>query len=321
MNRFPSLLSVLILLALSACTFQLPGFEQPTAVVSPTETLFVAAPAPTDTLVPTALPALEETAPPPAVATQPASPAPPSATPLAPATAESQSADVQSTATQPAPAPTATPTSTALITFDADSALGTPTYRNPMEIANPAEWAPPETDRLPDNRDIRLQFRDGELYVRGKRPGFSTWWFSYHTLDDAYIEMTFDSEDCSGEDAYGLIFHGPPHRAGQSYGYIVAFTCSGRLWIYRLDGVDPWDAEILVNEDRSSAINTGSDEQNVIGVRTEGDQFTVFANNIQVAEVEDDHYEDGRVGVFVRAASDDYTYRVRNFAYWILDDE
>lgn len=320
MKRMPSLLLVLILLALSACTFQLPGFEQPTAVVSLTETPFVAAPAPTDTLVPTALPAVEDTAPPPAVATQPASPAPPSATPLEPATAEPQSADVQPTATQPAP--TATPTSTAVITFDADSALGTPTYRNPMEIANVPEWAPPETDRLPDNRDIRLQFRDGELYVRGKRAGFSTWWFSYHTVDDAYIEMTFNSEDCSGEDAYGLIFHGPPHGAGQSYGYIVGFTCNGRLWVYRLDGVDPWDAEILVDEDASDAIDTGPGEQNVLGVLTEGDQFAVFANDIQVARVEDDHYEDGRIGVFVRAASsDDYTYRVRNFAYWVLADE
>ncbi len=315
LNRIPSLLSVLILLALSACTFQLPGFEQPTAVVSETEPPFVAAPAPTSTPVPTALPAAADTAPAPAAA-QPTA-APPSATPLPPATSAPQSADIQPTATQPAP--TATPTATSTITFDPDTTYGDPKYQNPMEIANPREWAPPETDRLPDNRNIRLEFEGGELAVTGYRPGFSTWWFSYHTLSDAYIEMTFDTENCSGEDAYGFIFRGPPHRAGESYGYIVSFTCNGRLWVYRLDDVDPWDAEVLVDEDRSGAIDTGPDERNVIGVRAEGNQFTIFANDIQVAQVQDDVYEEGRVGVFVRAAGpDEYTYRLTDFAYWTL---
>lgn len=320
MNKIPSLLSILVLLALGACSFQIPGFTQPTATAGATETPFVASAAATSTPIPTALPALEDTAPPPTAA-EPAGatePAAPTATSLSPATAAPESADVQPTATQPAPTATPTPTTTSIITFDPDSAYGDPTYENRMQIANPREWAPPETDRLPDNRNLRLEFDGGELAVTGYRPGFSTWWFSYHTLSDAYIEMTFDTEDCSGEDAYGLIFRGPPHRAGESYGYIVAFTCSGRLWVYRLDGVDPWDAEILVDEDRSSAIDTGSDERNTIGVRAEGDTFTIFANDIQVAEVEDDEYDEGRVGVFVRAASGDYTYHLTNFAYWVL---
>lgn len=191
-----------------------------------------------------------------------------------------------------------------------------------MQFANLGEWAEAETKLLPDNRNIRLRFKDGELYVTGKRSNFSTWWFSYHTLNDAYIEMTFETENCSGEDAYGIIFRGPPHLAGISYGYVVSFTCDGRLWVFRLDDARPWEAETLVDEDDVSAIHTGPDEENVIGVRAEGEQFVVFANGIQVAEVEDDHFEKGRVGVFVRAAGpDDYTYRVTNFAYWVLGEE
>jgi hypothetical protein len=123
-----------------------------------------------------------------------------------------------------------------------------------MKFPNLREWAQPEEDTLPDNRDIRLQFKDGQLYVTGKRPGFSTWWFSYHTLSDAFIEMTFNTEDCSDEDAYGIIFRGPPHRAGQSYGYVVSFTCDEKLWVYRLDGVDPWDAETLIDEEEQDAM-------------------------------------------------------------------
>jgi len=191
-----------------------------------------------------------------------------------------------------------------------------------MEFANLGEWAEAETGELPNNRDIRLRFIDGELNVTGKRLDFSTWWFSYHTLKDAFIEMTFDTEDCSGEDAYGIIFRGPPHLAGESYGYVVSFTCNGKVWVYRLDGVKPFESEVLVGEEKIEAIHTGPDEQNVMGVRAEGDKFTIFANGNQVAEVEDDNIDKGRVGVFVRAAGPGaYTYRVTNFAYWILGEE
>lgn len=321
MNRIPLLVSILILLILSACQLPMPGVGAPTAGVSATETPFVAAAA-TDTLAPTAVPILTDTAPPPTAA--PAVAALPTATPFqatqAPESAASQPAATQPapTATQPAPTATATP----VVTFDPYTALGTPTYQNPMEFPNLQEWAQAEQDTLPDNRDIRLQFKDGQLYVTGKRPGFSTWWFSYHALSDAFIEMTFNTENCSGEDAYGIIFRGPPHLAGQSYGYVVSFTCDGKLWAYRLDGVDPWEAENLIDEEEKDAIDSGSDERNVIGVRAEGDQFVIFANGSQVAEMEDDHFEKGRVGVFVRAASPDaYTYRVTNFAYWILGAE
>jgi hypothetical protein len=188
-----------------------------------------------------------------------------------------------------------------------------------MEFPNLGEWADAETDELPDDRRIQLEFEDGELYVTGKRPDFSTWWFSYHYPKDAFIEMTFDSEDCSGEDAYGFIFRGPPHDAGESYGYAVSFTCDGSLWVLRLDGINPWDAVTLVEEEEVSAIQAGDYEENVIGVRADGEQFTVFANGIQVAEVEDDEYYQGRVGVFVRSGGPGaYTYRVTNFAYWLL---
>jgi hypothetical protein len=141
-------------------------------------------------------------------------------------------------------------------------------------------------------------------------------------LSDAYIEMTFETQDCSGEDAYGFIFRGPPHQAGESYGYAVSFTCNGSLWVLRLDGINPWDAETLIDEEDVEAIHTGPDEQNVIGVRAEGDQLVIFANGNQIAEVEDDEFEKGRVGVFVRAAGPGaYTYRVTNFAYWILGED
>ena len=313
MKRILPFLSILFLVTLGACTLRMPGAKAPTAFVSATETLAVAAP--TEIVAPTSLPAFTNTAPPPTAAPQVA--AAPTATPVPPTQAP-QAAAVQPTAAQPEPTATSTP----VITFDPYTAYGKPKYQNKMEFPNLWEWKSPEEEELPNNNRIRLRFEDGELHVTGKRTGFSTWWFSGHSLSDAFIEMTFDTLDCSGEDAYGIIFRGPKHEAGESYGYVVSFTCDGKLWAYRLDGRDPFDAETLIEEEEVSAINSGPDEENVIGIRAEGDHLVIFANGTQVAEVEDDTYDKGRVGVFVRAgAYNAYTYKVTNFAYWILGEE
>lgn len=321
MKRIIFLLSILILFILGACNLRAPAPEAPKATPPPPAT---AVEAPAEGLVPTALPTFTATAvlvvTEPPVAEALAAPSPTSTQPVpypAPATQPVQPTPIPPTATLAAP--TTTPTTAA--PFDPYITYGKPKYQNRMEFPNLGEWAQAETEELPNNRNIRLEFDDGELIVTGKRPDFSTWWFSYHTLSDAFIEMTFESEDCFGQDAYGFIFRGPPHKAGESYGYAVSFTCDGSLWVLRLDGVNPWDAQSLLDEEEVSPINTGSYEENVIGVRAEGEKFIVYANGRQVAELEDDEFDQGRVGVFVRpGAGGAYTYRVTNFAYWIFVD-
>lgn len=317
MKRIPFFLSILILLISGACTLKMPEGETPPAVASATVISTVAVTTPGAAVTPTASGTNAATASPPTAAASKQAPvtAAPTEAIKSPATKAPQAATNQPTATQVAPTATPTPVKT----FDPFTAYGKPKYQNKMQFANLTEWAQPETKELPNNDNIRLQFKDGRLYVTGKQPDFSTWWFSYHSLGDAYIEMTFDNQDCSGEDAYGIIFRGPPHQAGESYGYVVSFTCNGKIWAFRLDGIDPWEAETLIDEEKNSAINSGSNEQNVMGVRAEGDQFVIFANGSQVAKVQDDQFRQGRVGVFVRpAGTGTYTYRVMDFAYWLL---
>ena len=318
MKRIAFFLPVLVLFALGACTLRMPAPETSATEVVTAGSPVVTELAPVVTVAPTQPPASVDSPPPTAIPTKiiPV----PSVTPI-PSTQEAQPAFSQPTATKPLPTVTAAALTPAA-TLDPSSAYGDPSYVNPMEFANYWEWAPPETDTLPNNNRIRLQFKDGQLYVTGKRPDFSTWWFSGHFLGDAYMEMTFNTEDCSGEDSYGMIFHGPKHLAGVSYGYVAAFTCDGGLQVARLDDASPWDIEVLIDEEEISAINTGPDEQNVIGVLAEGDQYVIYANGTQVAKFEDDHFEKGRFGVFVRAASPDaYTYRVTNLAYWDFEEE
>ena len=322
MKKFLLIITILVVLVLAGCTLPAPSNGPSPAGGSPTAT--GNPPASGDDSqkpAPTALPAGGEstggdkpapspTAPPASTSTQPAP------------TATSQSVAAAATATT-APA-TQLPTKTTFPAkaFDPASVYGKPQYENKMEYANFSEWARPETSTLPDDQNIRLVFKDGKLYVTGKILEFSTWWFSYHSLNDFYAEMTFDSETCSGGDAYGMIVRGPEHKAGVSYGYVVSFTCDGHLWVYRLNGVDPWDAKELINETKDDHINAGSNKQNVMGVRADGNTLTIVANGYEIAQVKDDAFAKGRIGVFVRPANTaNYTYRLTKFVYWELNKE
>lgn len=326
MKRITYIIPVIAMLFLGACTLRMSATQTPTAIVLSTDAP-VEPTAPVNTEAPLASEAAAvETAAPTLVSEVPTQAPPTSAapteTPVSPSpTAATQ--DNQASATKPSATPAA-PTATSLPAgaFDPNTAFGEPTYENPMEVPNLWEWAPPDTNRLPDNSRIRLQFKDGQLYVTGKRPEFSTWWFSGHYLTDAYQQMTFNTQDCSDDDAYGMILRGPKRLSGPAYGYVVYFTCDGKMGAFRLDDPQPWNIEELLDSKPFSAINSGAGVQNVLGVHAVGDTITIYANGVKVGEFQDDHFSKGRFGVFVRAAKPDaYTYRVTNLAYWDLSGE
>lgn len=314
MKKLSFTLSLVIILLLGACQLPAPDGGSPVAQTSPTATsVFGEA---TNTPAPVK-PAADQPQP---TATQPPAVTntlpPPTATAVPPTSTSQPVTDAQ------APAPTKTATRQPAVAFDPFTTYGEPKYKNDMVYANISEWAPPETNALPDNKDIKLVFKDGKLYVTGKQREFSTWWFSYHSLKDFYLQMTFDTETCAGNDAYGMMVRGPEHLAGVSYGYVIAFTCDGKVWVFRLDGVDPWDAEDLVDEYPSGYVKAGSDKENTIGVRAEGNVLSIVVNGYLLETIRDNEYSQGRFGVFVRAANtEDYTYRLTKFAYWILGED
>jgi hypothetical protein len=220
MKHIAFLLSILVLLALAACTLPVPTEEAPTAVFSVTETPVSEVEVPTEVLPVTEVAAPPtEVAPPPTETAIPTSPTP-------------QAAVDQPTATKEA----AEATPTKAPTYNPNTALGEPSYHNPMEVPNYSEWAKAGTTTLPDDQNVRLQFKDGELYVTGKQLDFSTWWFSSHTLTDAYIEMTFNSENCSGKDAYGMISVARRTRPANPMDTSFRSLMRWRIMVFRLDG-------------------------------------------------------------------------------------
>lgn len=205
--------------------------------------------------------------------------------------------------------------------FDPVKEYGNPTFSDDMKGGNIDDWTNPSTGLLPDNSFIRITMDNQEFLVTGKQAAFSTWYFTWHELEDFYLQATFETGDCTGKDAYGLIVRGPEHLAGEAFGYVVAFSCDGYLWIYRLDSADPYTTTDLVSWTRSEHIVTGADKVNVMGIKAIGDKLTIYANGHQIAEVTDDNYGDGRYGIFVRPElTANYTYRVVEMSYWDLTD-
>jgi len=204
-------------------------------------------------------------------------------------------------------------------TFDPVATYGNPTFDDPMTGGNINDWTNPVSGLLPNTNYIKIVETDAKFYVTGKLTGFSTWYFTWHELTDFYLQSTFDSGNCSGKDAYGLIVRGPEHLAGVSYGYVVAFSCDGAVWVYRLDGANPYTAEDLVSWTPSNYILAGANKENVMGIKAIGSTLTVYANGHQIAQVTDSKFKFGRYGMFVSPeVTANYTYRVAHMSYWDL---
>lgn len=321
MRKHPScfIISLLIvILALSACT-RTQSTPTPEAI-GPTPTNGVLTQLPDAIASQTAAPTPGEVIP-----TQASPPTDEPVEPTAEPTVEPPTATVESpgeVTLVPKDQPTGTPTLTATPqgeAFDPTETYGLPTFLDPMNTSSYGNWK--SDGKLPDTELIQVSLENDSMFVTGKKPGFSTWYFSWPTLTDFYIQMEVKTGDCSGKDEYGLIVRGPAHGAGVSYGYIAAFTCDGYYRLTRLNSADPYSVTDLVSSAKSASINIGADQKNVIAVRATGNKLSIFANGHQLAEIKDASFSKGRYGVFVQAVDTiNYTYHPVQIAYWDLTE-
>ena len=200
------------------------------------------------------------------------------------------------------------------------AALGPPDFRDPMKQFSEINWEG-ETGTLPDTDNLKLALDGERLEVTGKKLFFDTWWFSWPVLEDFFLEMDVTTGNCSGRDAYGVILRGPLRGTGNTWGYIVSFSCDGSVLVRRVDDADPYTVVDLVPWTANTNIKAGSQKTNTLGVEANGDTLTIYANNFQIATIVDTRYGDGRYGVFVSAAQTaSFTYEVDEIRYWDLDN-
>jgi hypothetical protein len=203
--------------------------------------------------------------------------------------------------------------------YDPNTIYGKPSMVDPMDSSTIGNWK--SSGVLPNTEYLQIFLDDNQINVTGKKPGFSTWFFSWPTLNDFNLQLKVNSGECIGKDEYGLIVRGPVHGAGVSYGYIVAFSCDGNFRVTRLDSANPFSVTDLVSQRQSDHIQVGAEKQNVIDVKAQGNKLTVYANAYQIAEVSDSAFLKGRYGLFVQAVDTVYyTYQPLELAYWVLDE-
>jgi hypothetical protein len=195
---------------------------------------------------------------------------------------------------------------------------GPPDFIDDMDSASQVNWAQSDGS-LPNTSNIELQLSNDQMWVTGKILSWETWWLSWPQISNAYLEATLYTGTCEGLDAYGLIFRAPPSGVRPTTGYIVLFSCDGQYTIRRLDSDNPYSTTELVGWIHSPLITSGSDQANIMGIKFEGSNISVYANDYQLTEINDTSFNEGRYGVFVIAAeTENFTYRIEELAYWLL---
>ena len=188
---------------------------------------------------------------------------------------------------------------------------------DPMD--EPALWYN-ASGNLADSEYLKMDIADGVMTVTGKLRLWDTWWIGGSSLDNFYIEMEVNSGDCNPDDAYGMILrasqHGEPTR-----GYLVAFTCDGKVFAKRLESVSPYTAVSILNPTETDLIYAGKNQTNIIGVLMDGNTITIYPNRRYFSIIQDNAFSYGRYGIFVQAGdAGNFTYSVNEIRTWGVQD-
>ena len=211
--------------------------------------------------------------------------------------------------------PTATPTATATATAnqnDPAARLGSPSGSDPFDQADHWSW-PTGSDSF-----LSVAFDGGYMKMTGltNLAGWRLPLVSQQT--NTYIELTANSGSCTGKDSYGIIFRVPVFKEPEQ-GYLYEVTCDGYFRLWKWDGkVAPnGQASILVNWKQSSAIHSGANQSNRLGVMVVDNKMTLYMNGEKIGEGLDSSYPAGFFGAFVLSrTSDDYTVKFDQMRFW-----
>lgn len=149
-----------------------------------------------------------------------------------------------------------------------------------------------------ENENTRITQENGRLILTGVNAnGWLGWSLTFsHKPTDFRIEAQFIPQTCSGADQYGILFRAPDTNSGYFYG----ITCDGRYYLHARNFNNNSDI-VIINLTTSTAIQSGANATNRIGVKVVGNQIGLYANDALLQEVTDATYSDGNFGVFVAA--------------------
>ena len=335
MKKVSSWVSLLILIPLVACSLPVGGVPQNLPVSTPTlspvevqtqinqllttlptstgePALMTATPGlpalPVDTATATTLPPATATSAPVPTETAAATIAAPTAT-IAPTGTTAPTAAATAAPTQPT-GPTFTPAP-----GDPRTRLGAPTATDPMDNATTWVW-PTGVDQY-----TTTAFSGGYQTVTALTTT-DGWRMANPTgepFGNIYLEATFRTGACTGSDHYGLIAR-VPVLVQPTQGYLFEFTCDGKYTVRRWDGeVSPKGVmKRLVDWKASSAIATGPNQVNRMGVMLVGSRLMLYANGVLLADVQDTLFPSGNFGVMLGSQNQKgFSIQVDSMSYWL----
>ena len=169
---------------------------------------------------------------------------------------------------------------------------------------------------LPDTQYLKMDITDSVMTVTGKQRLWDTWWISGFSQNNFYIEMEVNSGDCNPDDAYGMILRASQHNQ-PTRGYLIAFTCDGKVFAKRLEKVSPYTAVSILNPTETDLIYAGKNQNNILGVLMDGDTITIYPNRRYFTIIQDDAFSFGRYGIFVQAGdAGNFSYSVNEIRSW-----
>lgn len=204
------------------------------------------------------------------------------------------------------PAATAAPTAPA---SDPKNDLGEPSWQNDLSSA--------DVFYLYENEGTRVTHREGALVLTGLIPngwhGFSLTFAQ--RPQNFYLETVFNTRTCAGADLYGMVFRAPD----TSSGYFFGVTCDGRYNLHARNFNDGSD-RIVIDLTENSAILSGSDQTNRLGIMANGDQIGLYANGVLLQQVVDSTFSSsGHFGPFIAAyPSAGFTVEMDQVSLWNL---
>jgi hypothetical protein len=236
--------------------------------------------------------------------------------------ASTQTVEIVPTYTQVS-LPTDTPLPIASLTATPQPTLIPPTITSSLPVTDPRSGLgePDFVDRFDSAQNwpiysddhVKILIEDGKMLMTARKPDFyNSWVLTWPKPVDFYLEAIAESGACGGKDRFGLIFRVPD--VSVSEGYLFAFSCNGMYSIWYWDGQKETD---LIDWKTNEFIQQGEGKTNRIGVRAEGDQFSLFANGNLITSLSDTRLKAGYFGTFVGSAqTTNYTVQFDEIAYW-----
>lgn len=210
--------------------------------------------------------------------------------------------------------PTVTPSATSTTSpTDPKLTLGTPSWSDSLDSYTAFFRA---ADYPFKDDALKITVENGAMVFKSMRTnGGKRWRLTSRDPKNLYLEATFKTISCSGDDQYGLVFRAPTY--GDGYGYYFGITCSGSYYLLA------WSSskvKMVVDTAPDSHILAGANQQNRIGVMAINDSIKLYINGVLVKEISDSSLKDkGYIGGFVSAVDDsNFTVHMQEISSWTL---